>query len=233
MTFRTGASFCNPAPQPGRFCGGPFVRVQVNPFGPGSGKGPYHFQVREGFLPSGLVLHTNGLLTGTVLKYTAVRRWPFSVCVSATTIVPNVGQAGSTCRRTSIVVAANFAGTWHGTYSGTIDDQICPAVHIDGRITFTISENGGDRLGAGIFGNITLTNSAVTETSSPDGTQRCLPSYSDDHLGFGAFVQGMTATGVTTVKTLTMAAGQNSFSGSLSDGLNWQSGLVTFTVTRG
>jgi len=233
-------SFCNPAPQPGHSCGGPFVKgTQTNPEGPLSFSpyrlvtGPYHFLVRKGFLPSGLVLHTNGLLTGTVLRYTAVRRWPFSVCVSATTIVPNYGQAGSRCRPTSIVIKAapappvvvtNFSGQWHGTYSGSLASPEGCAFPIGGPVTISITQTG-----TSLSGTIAFTDGHVQY----DTSSCAITSRSVDTLPFGATVDGLTASGTTngggsSVK-LTMAADLTSFSG----GLQAACCQSTFNVTRG
>jgi hypothetical protein len=59
-------SLCRPAPVQGRDCGGPFVHGQKNPIGGPSRTGPYLFRRAGGFFPPGLVLHSNGLVIGTV-----------------------------------------------------------------------------------------------------------------------------------------------------------------------
>jgi hypothetical protein len=222
-TIRT-RSLCAPAPEPGHSCGGPFVKNQRKPIGPRLGHGPYHFSVRKGFLPSGLVLHTNGLLTGTVLKYTKARRWSFTVCVSATTIVPNVGQAGSRCRPTSIVITrpppTNFSGTWHGTFSGTISGQGCPDWPVGGPVTFSITQTGTT-----LSGTVTFTGTSLTW----DPSSCVLTSRSDEALPFDATVTGLDATGGA-IK-LTMTADFSSFSGSFQGSGTTQ---ATFTdVVRG
>jgi len=67
-------------------CGGPFVPKdkQINPSG-GSG-GPFVFSIKgnEGFLPPGLVLHLNGLVTGTVSPTAKNQYYNFTVCVEDT-----------------------------------------------------------------------------------------------------------------------------------------------------
>ena len=239
-TIRT-YSFCEPAPRPGRSCGGPFAKNQVNPLGPRSntfamGHGPYYFLVRKGFLPSGLVLHTNGLLTGTVLKYTAARRWSFDVCVSATNIQPNVGEKGSTCIRTSIIItkaaptpnptptptpvpATDFSGQWHGTYSASLTSPEGCTFQTGDSATFSITQTG-----TSLSGTIVYTNGTVNY----DTSSCAITSHSVENLSFSATVVGLTASGTTSgggssVK-LTMAADLSSFSGGL------QSACCTSTI---
>jgi hypothetical protein len=58
------------------------VKNQIDP-SEDSGGGPFLFRIHSGFLPSGLVLHSNGLLTGTVSSINRLSRpWPFTVCVT-------------------------------------------------------------------------------------------------------------------------------------------------------
>ena len=249
-TIRT-YSFCEPAPKPGGSCGGPFAKNQVNPLGPFSNNppyrietGPYHFLVRKGFLPSGLVLHTNGLLTGTVLKYTKARRWSFEVCVSATNIQPNVGEKGSTCIRTSIIItkaaptpnptptptptptpipATDFSGQWHGTYSASaVSPEGCTFSTSDSA-TFSITQTG-----TSLSGKIVYTNGTVNY----DTSSCAITSHSVENLSFSATVVGLTASGTTSggssVK-LTMAADLSSFSG----GLHSACCTSTINVVRG
>jgi hypothetical protein len=122
---KINASFCDPAPMPGSPCGGKHVRHQNNPSGPfyvtgyvtSPGKvheddGPYYFRVRKGSLPAGLVLHSDGLLTGTVAEDAKVGRSPFTICVSETT-------SASTCDATSISItssASRYDGQWSGAF---------------------------------------------------------------------------------------------------------------------
>jgi hypothetical protein len=242
-------SFCSPKPKGlGRACGGHTVKNQYIPSGPlyitnlgkfAHGNGPYHFRIPfhgGGFLPSGLVLRPNGLLTGTVLPYTAARRWPFTVCVTMSPFL-TFTTTKPVCRATSIVItkpapppppppvaAANFSGQWHGTYSGYLTPPGCPIIQIGGPVAFSITQTG-----TSLFVTSTETDGYVTwDTSSC-----AIISRSVNTLSFGATVDGRIASGTTSggssVK-LTMAADLTSFSGNLQ-GTN--QGLTFTNVVRG
>jgi hypothetical protein len=124
---RVDLSYCVPRPKPGSFCGGPFAHGQVNPIGGISQVGKYNFGFK-GLIPYGLVLHTNGLLTGTVSSLNMPRTWKFSLCASDESVAPEAGTVGSTCRPTEIVVESKYPydGMWTGTFTYVLTTDNLP-----------------------------------------------------------------------------------------------------------
>jgi hypothetical protein len=135
-------SYCNPKPLPGRDCGGPFVKSQLDPYlSNNTGGGPWLFKIHSGFLPAGLVLHSNGLLTGTVSRINRLTRpWPFTICVTEFGHTASSSTKGR-CDTATINVETKqkptppppppppppptpqptpFVGTWAGTLIATV-----------------------------------------------------------------------------------------------------------------
>ena len=144
LTFRlgqklpAGLSYCLPIPNVNfGTCGGTDVKKQQQPYGGVKISGPYHFTVTDNYLPIGLVLHSNGALTGTVSDQNDARSFPFSICVSEVGIAPSPGNTDTVCQKTKIVLkpmpsAFPYDGIWNGgSFVGNLTTTTTPGQNAD------------------------------------------------------------------------------------------------------
>ncbi len=127
-TLPAGISYCLPAVNVdfGQ-CGGSSTKDQVQPYGGVKVDGPYHFTLTlESTLPAGLLLHSNGALTGTVSSEDDAKTYPFTICVSEVGVAPSQGNTDTVCRATKVVItpatieADPIVGTWTNTSNGHV-----------------------------------------------------------------------------------------------------------------
>jgi hypothetical protein len=171
-------SLCHPIPLPGRDCGGPFVHNQRVPRG-GSPAGPYVFTRGGGFLPPGIVLHSNGLVTGTI-RPTQKIDWFFTVCVRV------FGTSESTCQSGSVwfvepsgtkpkpkpkptpkptPTANPYDGDWVGALTGIVSWQTAPVTTENINIPVA---NAGVTDGTLLLDNATDANGSIFNVEGDD-----------------------------------------------------------------